>query len=106
MHFEAVTATLELVAERADKLSVRIENENGRVVLLVFVALVDHVQVACFVEGHVVCRLPRVLLRQLWPVVQRFVLVLTAAENDGGIGLLGGKNGRQSCRCRSTGGHF
>src|SRR4051812_18430082 len=38
MHLEAMPTALKLFPERADELTVGIENENGRVILLIFVA--------------------------------------------------------------------
>ena len=83
--FEAVAAALKLLAERADEFAVVVEHEDRRVILLILVPFVDHVQVAGFVERDVVRRLPRVLVRQLRPVVQRFVFVFAFTQDDGDL---------------------
>ena len=64
-------------------------------VLLVFVAFVDHIQIAGLVERDVVRRLPGELIRQLRPVVQHFVPVLALAQNERRFGFLRGENGRR-----------
>lgn len=83
VHFEAVAAALEFLAEGADVFALGIEHENGGVVLLILVAFVDHIQIAGFVERHVVRSLPGELVGQLRPIVFDFVLVLALAQDDG-----------------------
>jgi hypothetical protein len=97
---ERLPATLELVAKRADKLALGVEDENGRVILQIRAPLVDDVEQTLAIHGDVVRGLPRILVRELRPVVQHFVTVLALADDELGVGLLR----RHHPRCEQGGG--
>ena len=96
VHFQTMPAALKVLAERPHVLPVGIEHEDRRMILLVFVSFVNHIQIAGLVERHIVRRLPRELIRQLRPVVNHFIFVLAFAQNERRLGLLRGENGRQT----------
>ena len=95
---EAMAATLKLRAERANVLSCLVEHENRRMVLQVELALLNDVEQPLAIKCHVVRRLPRVLARQLRPLVNHLVLIIARAEDHLAIGLLGRGNRRRGKR--------
>ena len=86
---DAVAAPLKLLAERAHVLAVGVENKNRRMVLLIGLALVNYVQAARAIDCHVVRGLPGKAVGELRPVVLHFVAVLSRADDQGAVGLLG-----------------
>ena len=108
-----MAAALELAAEGADELAVRVEHENRRMVGLVEAPFVDDVDRAVAADGDVVGRLPGELLGELRPVVVDFVLMVADADDrslrvglrrgeDGGSGERGERAGRGLLDERAT----
>ncbi len=60
--FDAVAATLKLIAKSPDEFSLRVEDEDRGMVLLIFAAFVNHVQVIGLID------------RTLWVVCQVYWL--------------------------------
>ena len=103
-HLDAMSATLELFAKGTDEFAVRIKTKNGRMLLQIRPPLVDDVQQPLGIHGHVMSRLPSVLVRQLCPAMLHFVLVLALA-NDELLGVLFGQQQlRRGNHCGGRGG--
>ena len=64
---QPVTTALELLSERFHKSAFFVETENRRMFGLFRVSLVNHVQPILGIHRDVMCDLPVVSLRQLWP---------------------------------------
>ena len=93
--FEPVAAALKLAAERAHKFAFLVENENGRMILLVGAALVNHVEQAALSTATlwVVCQ--AILARELGPVVLHLVFVLALADDGFPAGFGSGEDMRE-----------
>ena len=98
-HLDAVAAALKLFAKGANEFAVRIKNKNGRMLFQVLPPLVDDVHAPFGIHGHVVGRLPTVLIGQLRPVMLHLVLIIPLANNE----LLGVLVGQQQLRCCNGG---
>lgn len=79
---DSVAAALELAAERPHELALGVKHEDRRVPLQIRATLVNHVQVADFVDRYIVRRLPRVFFWQLRPVVHHLKPMLALAHHD------------------------
>ena len=78
---DAVAAPLKLAAECADEFPVGVEDEDRRMVLLILLPLVDHVEVASRVDSDVVRGLPGEPVRQLREIVAHTEGVCAFAED-------------------------
>ena len=89
-----MAATLKLRAEGFDELACWIEHKDRRMILLISSSFVNHVQVASFVDGHIMSRLPGVFVRQLSKRMVHAKLIFAFADNGFFISSTGGRHGR------------
>ena len=106
-NLDAVAASLKLAAERPDECARRVEHEDGRVVFLILVALVDHVQIARRIDGDAMRGLPGEPVGQLRKTVVHPKRVCPRADDDvGAHATAAGEGGRgRDCHgpCRQGG---
>jgi hypothetical protein len=99
-NFKTMTASLKLISERTHEFALGIKHEYGWVILQVLAAFMNDVDQAVSVHRHVVSGLPGVFIRQLRPVVQHFISVITGADDE----LLFGLRRREHSGHRQRGG--
>ena len=102
-YFEAVAAALKLISEGADELSVRVEYEDGGMILLVLAAFMDDVKVLVAIDRHVVRRLPIIFVRQLCPIVEDLVTMFAGTDDELLLRFLGGDDARRGQRGSGSG---
>ena len=98
-----MTAALKLVAECPYEFSFRVKDKNRRVIFLVLTSFMNYVKIIVFVDSDIVGSLPRVLFRELCPVVINSIGIFTITKDYlFGMRFAGGENGgskRTCCRC-------
>ena len=87
-------AALKLIPKSAHEFTLRIEDENGRMVLQILPPFVDDVEQPLGIHGDIVRGLPRVFIRELRPVVQHLVAMLAAADDERRAAFLRGEDMR------------
>lgn len=101
-NLDAVPAALELAAESTDEPAFGVENENRRMVFLICSAFVDDINIARLIDGNVVSRLPRILIRELSPVVRDCEFVPALADDQLCFRFAGSDNSGSN-RCGDSG---
>src|SRR5207253_9661566 len=81
-NLQPVASVLKLPAEGADEPAFFVENENGWVIREILASLMDDVEQPGGIYSDVVSRLPRILVRQLRPIMEHFILVLPGTDHQ------------------------